>query len=111
MSDGERTLAAAVRDLRRLSQEIDGRQVMPNRIQVRLPRSDFARLQPILSALTAELGEALVAWARREGHAWYRDLGPFLTVELAPVERLEVRCSFVTEPPVTTGGSPDRTER
>lgn len=102
---------AAEIELLRLSQMPEGRQVLPNRVAFLLPRAMLRQDEPILSSVTAELGEALVAWARHEGHTWYRDLGPFLTVELGPVDRIEVHCEFVTEPPVTTGGSADRSGR
>ena len=108
MSAWTAAIAAIEAELLRLAQEVGGRQVLPNSIVVRLPEAARGQLAPILAAGTAELGAAVAAWARREGHAWYRDLGPFLSVHLAAVDRVEVACDFLSEAPVTTGSSPDR---
>lgn len=110
MSAWTAALSAMEAELLRLAQEVGGRQVLPNSIVVRMPEAARGQLAPILAAGTAELGAAVAAWARREGHAWYRDLGPFLSVDLATVDRVEMACDFVSEAPVTTGSFRDRAE-
>lgn len=108
MSAWTAAISAIEAELLRLAQEVGGRQVLPNSILVRLPEAARGQLAPILAAGTAELGAAVAAWARAEGHAWYRDLGPFLAVELAAVDRVEVACDFLSQAPVTTGSFQDR---
>lgn len=104
MSAWKEALVEIEREVTRLSQEVDGRQVLPNSIRVRFPIAAEERLRPVLEPATGELGEALCEWAVREGHAWYRDFGPFVEVTLEGVDRLEVECSFVRTPPAGTGG-------
>ena len=69
-------------ELDRLGQEIEGRAVMPNEVEIVLPGASHERWAPVLSRITAELGGALVAWAERGRRAWYDDRGPFLAVRL-----------------------------
>ena len=50
-------------ELDRCSQEVGGRKVLPNAVDVSLPSSQFEPWTPILEAVTAEVGEALAVWA------------------------------------------------
>ena len=87
------------RELERRSQEVDGRPVLPNSAEVRLPVTRFGEFAPLLEAVTAELGEALVEWAARGGKAWYAGLGPFLNLELVTEEAFQATCGFRKTPP------------
>lgn len=100
MTNPWKDLVATVEfELLRLSQEVDGRHVLPNTAHVRAPERRFEPLTPVLEAATGEVGAALAAWARERGHGWYRDLGPFLTIELAGGDVLEVACGFARAAP------------
>jgi len=70
-------------ELDRCSQRVGQGTVLADRISVRVPEADFGRWSPVLEPVTAELGEALVAWAERRGATWYGNAaGPALEVEL-----------------------------
>ena len=87
-------------ELDRLSQEIGGRAVLPNGIHAALPASRFEKWAPILEAVTAELGAALVEWVGGSRRAWYNDLGPFLTVRLdGERAQPEIVCEFLKTVP------------
>lgn len=94
---------AIVRSLRneldRLSQEVEGRRVLPNTLEVGLPEKDFERFSPVLQEITNELGETIANWAEQRRCRWYNDLGPFLKVELRPCRKPEIRCEHSPTPP------------
>ena len=87
-------------ELDRLSQEVDGRRVLPNSIDLALPEAEFARWGSVLEAVTAELGEALVAWAKHGRRTWYARTGPFLSVHLERCSQPELVCDFRKDSPV-----------
>ncbi len=84
-------------ELDRLSQEVKGRAILPNTLTAVLPAARFEPWAPILEAVTAELGEALVDWAKTGSRFWYAESGPCLTVRLDQ-ERTqpELTCEFRT---------------
>lgn len=99
MSLWREVLTAIQDEALRWAQDLDERKVLPNAFIVRLPQEGAEPLAPVLAPAVAEVGEALVAWAEREGHSWYRDLGPFLTVELAEISAREIGAEFVRQAP------------
>ncbi|MEE8525993.1 MAG: hypothetical protein V3T72_18810 [Thermoanaerobaculia bacterium] len=100
MNPWREVLKALQAELDRLSQEIEGRSVLPNGVTAVLPAARFERWAPILTAVTAELGEALVEWVGASRRTWYADAGPFLTVRLdAERTRSEISCHFLKSPP------------
>lgn len=99
MNPWREVVSAVSAELERLGQEVGGRVVIPNAIGVSLPAADFARFVPVLAEVTAEVGKALLAWATAKRHGWYRDLGPFVRLEIREVARVEVVCEFVREAP------------
>jgi hypothetical protein len=92
-------LSSLQNELDHLSQEVDGRRVLPNFLDIGLPERDFARYSSILAEVTAELGEALVTWAQKRGRRWYAGRGPTLHVELRDSPRLEMRCEYQQQQP------------
>ena len=87
-------------ELDRLSQEVDGQAILPNAVTAKLPATRFDRWAPILEAVTAELGEALVTWARGSRRAWYAGAGPFLTLRLdEDRSQIEIGCEFLSSLP------------
>lgn len=100
MNPWREVLKALQAELDRLSQEIEGRSVLPNGVTAVLPAARFERWAPILAAVTAELGEALVEWVAASRRTWYAGAGPFLTVQLdAERTQSEIRCHFLKSPP------------
>lgn len=81
-------------ELERCSQEVGGRKVLPNAVDVALPESQFESQAPILRAATAEVGKALVDWAENKRRIWYGDAGPYLNVHLEGCPRAEIICEF-----------------
>lgn len=86
-------------ELDRLSQEVNGRRVLPNAIDLALPHADFARWGSVLEAVTAEFGEALLAWAQHGRRIWYAHTGPFLSLHLEHTSQPEIVCDFRKDPP------------
>ena len=80
-------------ELRRWAQDVDGRSILPNALLVRLPMRDYGRFRPVLRPVTREIGEALVRWAREEGHDWATGEGPFLEVALVDLPVPEISTS------------------
>jgi hypothetical protein len=104
MNPWREVLKALQAELDRLSQEIEGRSVLPNGVTAVLPAARFERWAPILEAVTAELGESLVEWVAASRRTWYAGAGPFLTVQLdAERTQPEISCQFHEAPP---GDSP-----
>ncbi len=87
-----------LRDLRaeldRNSQEVAGRSVLPNAVDVALPATQFEPWTPLLEAVTAEVGTALVEWALAGRRGWYDEEGPLVTVHLEDCARPEIVCEF-----------------
>ncbi len=92
-------LRAIEAELDRCSQEVAGQRVLPNAVDVALPSSQFGPWKPILEAVTAEVGEALVAWAGERKRSWYADEGPYLTVRVEDRPRPDIACDFRKGPP------------
>ncbi len=100
MNPWREVLKALQAELDRLSQEIEGRSVLPNGVTAALPAARFERWAPILEAVTAELGEALVSWVEASRRVWYAGRGPFLTVQLdGDRTQTEITCEFLKSPP------------
>lgn len=95
-------------ELERLSQEVRGRRVLPNSLEVTLPEGEFDAFAPVLEAVTAEIGERLVEWAGKRGRSWYADTGPFLVVHLGPATEPRIECEFTKKLP--DGTRPDTRE-
>jgi len=104
-----RPLLRSIEDeLERLSQEVRGRRVLPNSLEVTLPEGELDSFAPVLEAVTAEIGERLVEWAGKRGRSWYADTGPFLVVHLGAVQEARIECEFTKKVP--GGGRPDTRE-
>lgn len=100
MNPWREILKALQSELDRLSQEIDGCAVLPNGIVALLPAARFEKWSPILEAVAAELGQALVDWVSGSRRAWYEGSGPFLTLRLdADRVRPEITCEFLRTAP------------
>jgi hypothetical protein len=100
MNPWREVLKALQAELDRLSQEIEGRSVLPNGVTAVLPAARFERWAPILAAVAAELGEALVEWVAASRRTWYAGAGPYLTVRLdAERTQSEISCHFLESPP------------
>lgn len=81
-------------ELDRNSQEVAGRSVLPNAVDVTLPATQFEPWTPILGAVTAELGTALAEWAVAGRRGWYDETGPLVTVHLEDGARPQIVCEF-----------------
>lgn len=68
--------------------------MLPNWVAVALPNARYEASAPILRPATAEIGEALVEWARSRRRHWYDDSGPHLNVRLESRARLHIVCTF-----------------
>ncbi len=104
-----RPLLRSIEDeLERLSQEVRGRRVLPNSIEVTLPDGEFEPFAPVLEPVTAEIGEKLLEWAGKRGHSWYADTGPCLVVNLGNTTEPRIECEFTKLLP--DGERPDTRE-
>jgi hypothetical protein len=81
-------------ELERLSQEVRGRRVLPNSIELTLPGTEFETFAPVLAEVTAEVGEKLTEWANQRRRTWYADAGPYLAVHIDSCAKPQIECHF-----------------
>ena len=68
-------LRATQRELKRISQDVEGSRVLPDRIELCLPADKFSAWSPILGSVLGDFGQALLQWAERCGHRWLDSQG------------------------------------
>ncbi len=83
-------------ELVRTSQRVGDYRVIPDRIEIDLPSSDYDRWRPVLGSVVEEIGEALQSWASSSEALWHDASGPHLWVRLQPIATIRIRCHFGT---------------
>ena len=86
-------------ELTRCGQQVGEVRVLPAVIKVQLPEATFRAWTPVLAQVTAELGDALVAWATQRSLGWSGGTGPSLEVLLEERPESLVTVSMSTDPP------------
>ena len=86
-------------ELTRCSQQVGEVRILPAVIRIQLPEPSFRKWSPVLAPVTAEIGEALVAWARERSLGWSAGTGPALEVLLEDRPEIHVTVSMTSDSP------------